>query len=276
MNEIIKNMPYIEYRKNPAVSNSDLIHMGKSPAHFKWNRENPREDTDALLFGRAIHKLLLEPDDFNNDFIFAPDIDKRSKDGKKEWESFNAEIGSKEILSIKVKDQLYNTVESIRSNEMVRKILNLKSDKEVSMFWTDKETGVDCKARTDIMIQSHNIIADIKSTRNAGIEDFSKSAWDYGYYTQSPFYSDGYETILGEQPEFYFIAFEKEPPYGVMLYRADERMKMAGQEIYRRRLERYKKCAETNIWENYPQQVYDLDIPEWAYNRIKNSTGIQF
>lgn len=43
-----------EYRKAEGVSRSDLFKMSKSPQHFKYEMENPSEQSKALLFGIAL------------------------------------------------------------------------------------------------------------------------------------------------------------------------------------------------------------------------------
>ena len=49
-----------EYRNERGISKSALWEIRKSPLHFKWKMEHPQEDTPALIFGRAVHKWVLE------------------------------------------------------------------------------------------------------------------------------------------------------------------------------------------------------------------------
>lgn len=268
--EMILDMPYTAYRQHPAVANSDLSLIAKSPAHYKWRKENPEETKEHFIFGRALHKLLLEPDDFDKEFIFAPELNMRTKDGKAQMEAFIKGNSGMEILTTGMKTDLYGIVESIKNNAFVKKILNMCSQREVSMFWTDKETGVDCKGRADLITLGDPIIFDLKSSRDAGIDYFSRALYDYGYFRQAAYYSDGYEAITSMNPSFCFIVFEKEPPYGVMTYLIDQRAINAGQELYHRDLRTYKKCCETGIWESYPERIFDLDMPEWVYKKLQN------
>ena len=73
----IYDMPDSQYFDFPAFSNSDLKLIGRSPAHY-WaakrdpNRE-PEKDTPAKRAGRALHCAILEPTDFNNRYIKAPE-----------------------------------------------------------------------------------------------------------------------------------------------------------------------------------------------------------
>ena len=78
-----------EYRKSEGVSSTDLKKMVKSPAHYKYWKEHSEElDTNSFLIGRAVHKYVLEKDDFFNEFAVAPLVDRRTKDGKAEWSLF--------------------------------------------------------------------------------------------------------------------------------------------------------------------------------------------
>ena len=70
-----------EYREREGVSSSDLKKLIKSPAHFRYWKDNPQEDTPALLFGRAAHKYVLETYDFYNEFAVAPNVDRRTTKG---------------------------------------------------------------------------------------------------------------------------------------------------------------------------------------------------
>lgn len=268
--QMISGMSFDDYRRHPSVANSDLTQIAKSPAHYQFYKQNPKNETAALLFGRALHKLLLEPDSFNNEYVFLPEINMRTKDGKAQLDAFVEQNKGKDVLSSDIKTELYNTVESIKNNDFVKNILSLPSMKEVSMFWQDACTGIACKGRADLIIPDNNIIIDIKSSRDAGIDYFSKALFDYRYFIQAAYYSDGYEAITGKIPQFCFIVFEKEPPYGVMTYLIDQRAISAGREVYKRDLATYKRCSETGIWEGYPQRIVDIDMPEWVYKKLQN------
>ena len=80
-----------EYRQMEGISSTELKKLMKSPAHYKHWKDNPQEDTPALLFGRAAHKYILETYDFYNEFAVAPNCDRRTKEGKEKWNKFVAE-----------------------------------------------------------------------------------------------------------------------------------------------------------------------------------------
>ena len=54
-----------EYRKRDGISRSELnVILQKTPMHFLYEQMTPKEDTPSLLFGRAVHKAILEPESF--------------------------------------------------------------------------------------------------------------------------------------------------------------------------------------------------------------------
>ena len=90
-----------EYHAHPALSRSRLWLLHESPQKFKWAEEHPEPPSPAFRLGAAFHKLALEPQTFDEEYVVAPTIDRRTKDGKALWEKFtqdSAEMG-RELLN---------------------------------------------------------------------------------------------------------------------------------------------------------------------------------
>src|SRR5574337_598414 len=82
---IYPNVPFSEYKAIKAVSNSYLSRIDRCPALALIEQE----DTPSMLLGRAVHKSVLEGEGaFFAEYIKAPKIDKRTKEGKAEWAAF--------------------------------------------------------------------------------------------------------------------------------------------------------------------------------------------
>ena len=92
-------MTNAEYRAHPAISRSDLFKLTKSPQHFRYEMDHPSPKTPSLIFGAALHKWVLEPDDFESEFVIAPNVNRRTKEGRAYWEMFLADNDGKEIIS---------------------------------------------------------------------------------------------------------------------------------------------------------------------------------
>ena len=107
-----------EYHSSPEISKSDLDAAAKSGVHFLHKKEGPKsKPTPAMRIGSAFHALILEPDVFENEFIYKPEIlNARSKDGK-EWKARQEEAG-KTVLNEDDKEQLEEINEALISGTL--------------------------------------------------------------------------------------------------------------------------------------------------------------
>lgn len=69
--------------------------------HFQYRKNHPLEQTTALLVGSAVHKMVLEPETFDSEFVIAPDINRRTKNGKEEYADFLKSAAGKSIITKK-------------------------------------------------------------------------------------------------------------------------------------------------------------------------------
>ena len=257
-----------EYRSHPAISRSELWKMHESPEKFRWYKDNPMEPTPALLFGQVVHKMLLEPDDFFQEFVVAPDIDRRTKAGKEEWALFEDGVASTGVTVIKrdVYEQAREMVLTAMSNDLVKTLLT--GQHEVPYFWTDEDTCEDCKCRVDCITQigESTVIVDYKTCADASTDSFMRDAIRYGYDLQSAMYSEGIERNTGKKPLFIFIAQEKNPPYSINILQADEPFIQHGYDLFREYIGTYHYCKETDNWYGFTGKdniLNTLSLPSW-------------
>lgn len=254
-------MTNAEYRSHPAISRSELFKIGKSPLHFKYERENPPLPSNALLFGQAFHKLALEPDDFENEFAIIPNIDRRTKEGRTLWESWSEENRGKTFITF---DDSVNCMEmciALKSNRHAAALIE-QGQHEKPFFWTDELTGEECKCRPDILAEFNGvpIIADLKSCASADTESFAKDVVKYGYDLQAYMYSEGVKANTGKDYQFVFIAVEKTPPYAVNVMQADKYILMRGEALFREYIGTYHDCKESGNWWSYNGHFGNINI----------------
>lgn len=240
-----------EYRSLEGVSRSELWKLRESPEKAKWAWEHPEPPTPALLFGQAVHKLLLEPDAFDEAFAVAPNIDRRTKDGKAADNAFCEALGDRAIIT----PEMYQTAVEMRNKAIsapfVAKLL--QGEHEKPMFWVDDLTGETCKIRLDVLseIDGRPLVVDYKSAADASTDGFMRHTINYGYDFQAAMYSEGVEKVTGQKPVFVFIAQEKTAPYAVNILQADDLFLKRGYEIYRELLGIYHECKESGVWYGY-------------------------
>lgn len=261
-----------EYREREGISKSALWEIRKSPLHFKWKQEHPQEDTPSLLFGRASHKWILEEETFFDEFAICPNVDRRTKDGKAQFETFLLQSSAKDVITEKDFEQIKAMKTELLKNEMVVNLL--KGEKEVSLFGVDELTGEKIKARPDILteISEQLIVVDYKSCDSAETEAFMRSALKYGYHLQDAMYTEVVKQNYGKEPIFIFIAQEKIEPYAVNILQADKYFYQHGYDTFRELIGIYHSCKETNNFYGYEtsfNQVNNLTLPEWLLKRME-------
>lgn len=262
MNPVI--MTNAEYHATPAISKSDLDLIAKSPMHYKLSKEAQREQTPAMLLGSVTHKLVLEPDKFADEYMVAPEVDKRTKDGKAAWAEFVAEVTDKHtVIDKALYEQAQAVAEAVRSHPVAAKLLQ-GGRAELSYFWDNN--GIECKCRPDYLREDIKTVIDLKTTQCSAPEEFTKSAFNYRYHVQAAWYLDGLKACGVNVENFIFIAVETKPPYPVMVYVADELMIKLGQAEAADNLETYRECLESDIWHGYEEQpkVHSLSLPDWV------------
>lgn len=207
-NGIYKGVPIERYHHDrdlfdgPAVSKSSIKHIlpvhGGSPKQFwgRWNwNENrlpPKEPTEALIFGKATHCLLLGDEVFEDSFVVRPDT-YVSKDGEvKPWNG-NATV-CKDFLKEQEKKGLY-----VLKSEQMEMIGKMRADAaeypivqqgilngrvERTMAVKDPETGIWLKVRPDALATDSGIFGDLKTTASLDEEFLQRQLFDTGLYLQ--------------------------------------------------------------------------------------------
>lgn len=264
-------MTEAEYRRHPAVSRSELWKLHESPEKFRYYQEHPEEPTPALLLGQVFHKLALEPETFHKEFAVAPEVDRRTRDGKLQWEAYLEDTQGKASIPADMMAQAQAMREALYAVPFARKLLD--GPRELPFFWTDTQTGEGCKCRVDCLNTRYSrpIIVDLKSAADAGTDSFTRDAIRYGYDFQAAMYQEGVERNIRQRPTFVFIVVEKDPPYAVNILQADELLLRRGRTLYREFLDIYHDCKTTGNWYGYlgkHNQINNLALPSWLAKEI--------
>lgn len=259
MKEMPIFMPAGEYHANPAISKTNLDMIRKDPHAVAWAKLCPQdEDKMATLdFGDAMHAICLEPERLKSEFVAMPDFDGRTNAGKAARAEFQAENEGKKILSHVEYKKLQLMYESVMAHPQARDLLEADGVNEGSYFWTDKETGINCKCRPDREIESRRLLVDIKTTDL--ISKFCYSVEDYRYHVQNGFYCDGVGQFK-DRPEMLFLVIQKTIDcgrYPVRVWRLPDEAIIEGRKCYREDLHKYKHFLDSGK----PKEIYqELDM----------------
>jgi exodeoxyribonuclease VIII len=122
--------------------------------------------------------------------------------------------------------------------------------------------AVGMKSRPDY-IREDGTLVDLKTTIDAGFEPFRAQIRKFDWDTQAAIGVDVLKQITGHEQDFIWIAVEKEPPYCCAVYVANDVPLEIGRKRYRRAVETYLRCLETDRWP-FQESAQNMDSPYWA------------
>jgi len=255
-----------------SISKSGLDKIESSPLDYWWHYLRPerekQEPTKDMLFGTAVHLAVLEPNEFQKTYVPMPSIDKRTTIGKAEFASLTTMCEANNQTLIDVVD--FDTVRRMRDaifKHPTAKLLFQNGLAEQTFNFIEPNTGARCKIRPDWLDNTSGLVVDLKTTEDATPNGFGKSAWEYKYYKQDPFYLDGLETFGNDRSGFVFVNIEKTEPFKIGIHYLDGKSRQLGRDEYLRNCETYVQCLETGIWKGYDEKISEVSLPAWAFNR---------
>ena len=255
------SMKFSEYAAAPGCNFSTLKHMAISPKHYRHALETSREDNVAMILGRAAHTAVFEPKRFQLEF--AVWSDSRRTNAYKEFAA-ECEAQGRAVLKTEEYETVQAIRDSVRGTSPVAKLLE-KGRPEVSLFWRNPQTGIECKGRLD-WIAGRTAILDLKTTISIDESWFSKQAWKMNYFHQAAMYREGYDVSSGRGTilPFGIIAVERKPPYACRLFWLDEDSLEIAHGEYNSWLEQVRDCKEKGVWPGPLPVESQMKAPAWA------------
>lgn len=261
----IMNMPNAEYHSHPALGSSNIKTLLKNPYEFlnpvKW-------DDKRFSIGSAVHKMILEPDEFNEEFAVAPEVNKKTKAGKEAWEAFCENADGKTVLDVNDYALCRSCTDAVMSHNEAKVFLS-GGAAEQSFF--SEIDGVQVKCRPDYYREDIGIIADVKTCQDASPDGFIRDVANFGYYIQAAFYMDVLRSLGLPANKFLFICVEKKEPFMVGLYELDIASLEFGRDEYMRAFSIYRNIDKfkTPIYRSTADEsvVQTLTLPNYVYYR---------
>lgn len=235
------------------LSYSQLKAFAKSPNHYLAYLAQEFEQTPQMVLGSAIHCKVLEPETYEDRYVVAPKVDRRTKEGKAQAEAFEATLGDRTALSVETWEQVAKVTDAVRDTRWASSLLHgTQMFEDVRM---GAIAGFRFKAVADMVGDSW--IADLKTTSDASPEAFMRQAYNLDYHLQAAIYCELYNL-----PRFFWIVAETSAPYNVQVYQQSEEAANAS------RTRMYKLLEEFKNWDGepagYSQKCLTLDLPRWA------------
>ena len=258
----------IYHRKELGVVNKGALdQLARTPKHYRaWLADTEQHDTPALLFGRALHALVLEPALFAREWARQPDFgDLRTKAGKERRDDWATSHRGVATVSADDWERLQAMRDAVMGHPIAGKLFT-GGVSESTAIWTDHDTGLLCKSRMDYYVAARGLVIDLKSTEDASDDGFARSVAKYRYHVQHAHYASAFQTLGHELRAFLFAAVEKSPPYAVAVHCIDADAEARGMQLRSRDMATLNRCLQTDTWPGYEPTIHTLALPRWALN----------
>ena len=290
-NEIIYDLSWSDYCGLAAMNPSTLV-CGIKPKgslrllKYCWDCANtPGEDEDQsppsgpLVWGRAAHCLLFEPDKFIERFCCWDG--RRAGNEYKAFAAQAAEFGA-EVLN---KKQFATVVEAGRAFAQCQEVKPLISSgkAEVTLLTVEEiedEDGeiheVQCKHRLDWVDGGAKTIVDLKTTRNMNPRAFSRDFFAYKYAEKLGLYQRALEKLTGERYPVNVVMLEKSPPFDVAIMPVPDEVLERGAKKALGVLREVVTAIKRDKWPGKSHQDFTLDVPAWEMDDEVDYSGVSY
>lgn len=272
------DMDEATYHADRALSSSGVKGLlpPSCPARFHYDREHGRPEKRAFDFGHAAHREVLGVGSevvivqtTAKDGAKSDANDYRTKSAQEHQAAIYAE-GKVPLLAAEAA-QVDGMAAAMRAHPWASALFDPErgGQPELSLFWADDRFGIARRARLDWMppVRSDGrlIVPDYKSCVSAEPGAVAKSIYNFGYYTQDVFYTDGIRALgLADDVAFVFVFQERTPPYLITVAECDPDAKRAGRARVDLACEVFHDCTEADVWPGYSADVELISLPRWA------------
>ncbi len=266
------NIPNELYHAGEGISSSQIKDYLKNPALYKAkyvsNSIEKKDPTPALLIGSATHTAILEPHLFDGEYVQAPEINRRTKEGKIQFAEFEEANKNKIILKaddmVKIKEMSKSMAE-----HRLHKLLD-NTVPELTVVAECPDTGLLLKCRPDALHTEYCL--DVKTTADASPSGFAKSIFNFGYHISAAYYLKVLRLAGIECNSFIFACVESSAPYLCSFYELDQESLAIGEELVNKALQGIVEAQAFNEYKGYNDDlIMPISIPNWAKNQMKVS-----
>lgn len=266
----LSNADYHADKTSLSSSGARKLLPPSTPAHFRWEQDNPQPTTKTFDYGNAAHKLVLGN---GPELVVIKHDTWNTKDAKAEV----AEARNRGAIPLKQHemDMVTAMASAIRKHPLASALLDpAYGAPEQSGFWIDGPTGIRRRVRFDWLpsIQSGRlIIPDYKTAADASDDAMQKDIAKYGYNQQADWYEEAARALGlgGQDAELLLIVQEKKAPYLINVIGIEFGSRIIGGAKNRRAIETFAECMSTGHWPGYGDEPNYLALPGYAENRDK-------
>ncbi len=248
---------------------SMLKGMMDSPAHYQRSLIARRNSTKKMDFGSLVHLLTLEPHLLLAKVAIYPGTSPSIKESR--------EFAQAHIGMMIFDEPTFHMAEAARDRLINTRVMGRpfgdflsEGEAEASIYFTDPDTGVECRTRIDLRHPEANF--DLKTTAYVQSEAWRRHALSLHYDMQAYMYSLADCLYAGrEEPlPFVFMSVENDYPLSTHARRAGLSFMTEGGRKYKHAISAYAACASTDYWPS-PGGEEVIEITPWQCSALDTS-----
>ncbi len=262
-------MTEAEYRALPAVNWSTLKAMEQSPLHYRYALDNPRADSPTLAAGRLLHTLVLQPERFGLDYAVYDGDGTRSS---REYKAWAAEHEGRTLFKRSEIGDIMNAAAALRAHPAAGEYVNdPHAVREHPVVWTDRATGLTCKARMDLALPHRRTLCEVKSSATIDPHRFGLVAGRMGYPKQAAHYAAAFEAAFGVPCErIVFLVVELDPPHDAGALLLDDLHRAQARRDVDALLARVAQCRRLNRWPGRYPAEHVMTLPDYLLDDLSD------
>jgi hypothetical protein len=261
---IVDNMPFLDYLKEPGLSNSELDSWNVSAKYAHYRASTPIEPTAAMRIGSAVDCMLTTPSLFDHLFYEGLEIPKTTNANKEIHARYDAENAGKTKLTISEFEQVKASAEAAQSHPVAKNLLN-NLQGQPSLFFEIEHNGetIPAKARLDGWLPAFKTIIEIKTTRDASVDGFPREFFNRGYHRKSAFYLQAARSCGLEPEAIIFIAISNSDCPDVTTWVIPPEVVAMGAGEIPVLIDRKRSAEKSGIFSGYSNDLLTLSAPRW-------------
>ena len=246
-----------------------------SPEIFDYERKEPPKPKPQYDVGHLVHKYVLgEGSDIA---VLDPAVHGLKRDGTVSdspaspagWKQAVDEARARGRVPVHIAEVEKAKAMAAKVQEHpIARVLLSDGTPELSGYWHDADTGVRLRFRPDWLPnpgRNRLVVVDYKTAASAHPGHFAKSAAEYGYHMQAPWYLDGLAACeIADDAAFVFIVQSKTAPYPVSVLELDAAAIDLGRRRNRKAIDLYAQCAADDHWPGYGDGIHSVSLPSYA------------
>ncbi|MDX3183564.1 PD-(D/E)XK nuclease-like domain-containing protein [Streptomyces sp. ME02-7008A-1] len=266
----LSNADYHADKTSLSSSGARKLLAPSTPAHFRYEQDNPQPATKTFDYGNAAHKLVLG----NGPELVVIEHDTWNTKAAKAEVAEARERGAIPLKQHEM-DMINGMADAIRNHPLASALLDPAfGAPEQSGFWIDGPTGIRRRVRFDWLpsIQSGRlIIPDYKTAADASDDAMQRDIAKYGYNQQADWYEEAARALGlgGQDAELLLIVQEKKAPFLINVIGIEFGSRIIGGAKNRAAINTFAECMSTGNWPGYGDEPNYLALPGYAENRDK-------